>query len=223
MSDDARKVTTWEESWQQLWDEAQERHGGKLSIRTKYSCKWGWTILKWLHKLVTFGKGPDMLEEYFATAFGIIWTPGDGSRWEKMGHYSRRSLLSHEIDHIDLHIFGDHDARSKDPSTLKRKSRFFQIWHGIKYLLGWPLPFKYARYRAQVEMWGYQRNIDQYVASHGGDFSDHYREHIYKQFTSASYGWMATHERGAEILNEMISSAKERYRNGELDHLKDLR
>lgn len=217
------KAETFEESWQELWDRAYERHGGRISIRPKYSLKFWWKVLAILHKIITLGRGPDMLEHFFTTGMGTIWTPGDGSQWEQMSAYSKRSLLSHEIDHMDLEYFGDHDARSKDPSTLRRRNLFSRLWHGFKYLWGCPLPFKYANYRAQVEMWGYQRNADQYAATHGGKVSLPMKEHIYKQFSSASYGWMATPETAKKIVKEIVSIAQDKYDRGELDHLKNLK
>lgn len=211
----------WEKALNALWESAQQRHGGKIRLRPKREARRFWSFLAWLLRLVTFRRGVDLLDGNYYTLIGhTIWLPGDGSAHEGLSAYMRFSILSHEIDHLDWIFFGDHDARHKDASQLKKRGLLRLAFHWWKYLF-WPLPYKFARYRERVEAWAFSRALEQHLVAHDGKCTRWFRKWLVLQFCSSVYAWTCTQERAYETVDKMIAEVEESYQAGKLNHLKE--
>lgn len=128
---------------------------------------------KFIHnslRVVTFGKMNDYIEGYFTTLGQRIYVP---PRWQTRSAEDRYIVMCHERIHM-------------------RQFRKF-TWPGMAllYLLV-PLPMGLAYFRARFEREAYAETIRASVEIYDLDYvkQDWFRDHILKQFYSASYGWM---------------------------------
>lgn len=128
---------------------------------------------KLIHKalvVVTFGQMRSYLDSYQTTLGQRIYiTPS----WQERSFEDRYMVLCHERIHM-------------------RQFRRF-TWPGmtILYLL-FPLPMGLAYFRARFEMEAYAESIRAAAELYGKAHVEEaeFRDHILRQFTSASYGWM---------------------------------
>ena len=211
----------WEKRIAKLWQEAQQRHDGKLDIRAKRSMLWLWGTAKILLNLVTFGRGIDVLDGRFYSTMGkTIWCPGDGSAYSKLHLKIRYRLLAHELAHIDTVYFFDPDAQDK-PDIFRSPVRILlgkiNRWliQPVGYML-LPLPYYFAYYRQWFEYHGYKRSLLGHLIETGGLCKDYYRTHLINCFSDWSYGRMATKKRAEELVDRMITEMKEKYSKGNL-------
>ena len=210
----------WQQALDTLWESAQERHQGHIRLRAKHEAPRFWSFLNGLLRFVTFHRGVDLVDGTYYTLIGYtIWIPGDGSAHEALSSYMRFSILSHEIDHLDWLHFGDHQARHKDVTTLKKRSLLWRVWHWWRYLF-WPLPYKFARYREKIEAWAFSRALEQHVAAHNGKCTRWFRKWLVLQFCSSIYAWTCTKSRAYKIVDRMIDEVESSYHSGNLDNLK---
>lgn len=130
-------------------------------------------LQKLIHKalvIITFGQMRDYLDSYQTTLGQRIYiTPN----WERRSHADRYMVLCHERIHM-------------------RQFRRF-TWPGMTLLyLLLPLPMGLAYFRARFEMEAYAESIraaaELYGKAHVREAE--FRDHILKQFSGASYGWM---------------------------------
>lgn len=203
----------WEQQVEAMWSSAKERHGDTLQLRTKRSALWLWVPLHWCLRIVTLGRSIDLIDgNYYCLLGRTIWIPGDGSSHDSRAPHLRLSILSHELDHLDYVYFQDRHARHKDPSTLQTTSPWFRLLHHIKYLL-WPLPFWFARYREQIEVWGHERNLKQHMLLNDGTCAKWYRKWLVMQFSSATYAWICTQTRAFTIVDDMIARLEQEFQD----------
>jgi len=205
---------------QLLLQQAQKRHKDQIRIRPKNDRRWFWWLLSFFLKLITLGKGPDLLNGQFYTTLGrTIWVPGDGSSWDTLPNPTKYALLSHELDHMDAEFFGDHTLQDHPGFIPQEKGLLFRFIHALKYLF-WPLPIFWAGYRQQIESWGFQRNLEAHLVRHHGVILLGFREQLKLYLCGPSYAWMATEKRAEELIRTMIGESMERFRTGKLDHLR---
>lgn len=159
----------WDRMSSKLFHEAQERHNGRIRIRSKEDTRAtliAWTLLGWIVYIVTFGKGFDLINGCYTTFGYTIFCPGKGTSFSHGSSYLRYSLLAHEIAHIDDIFLADPDAQDSHISACKRElstSGSIMSWAGaVAYSLAYillPLPYVYAKYRARSEYHGYKRSM----------------------------------------------------------------
>jgi hypothetical protein len=207
----------WQWLVEQFLNSAQERHGGRIRFRTKRDALWLWRPLHWLLRLVTLGQSIDLVDgNYYALLGRTLWLPGDGSSHRDRAPYLWLSILSHEIDHLDWIYFADRDARRKTRAQLTPTSWWFRVRHYIKYWL-WPLPFRFARYREQIEAWGHERNLELHLVFNRGKCARWYRKWLVMQLSSATYAWACSESRAFQRVDEMIARLEQAYQDGVFD------
>lgn len=207
----------WQALVDELWSSAQQRHNNQLRLRAKKDALWLWRPLHWLLRLVTFGQSIDLVDgNYYALIGRTLWMPGDGSLHHKRAPHLLLSILSHEIDHLDWVYFGDHNARDLPPESLRQTSALFRLLHWWKYLC-WPFPFRWARYREKIEVWGHERNLEQHLIGTKGKCARWYRKWLVMQFSSSTYAWMCSQTRAFEVVDQMIERVEAAYARGDLD------
>lgn len=120
--------------------------------------------------VLTLGQMREYLSGYQTTLGQRIYTTPN---WERRSRADRYAVLCHERIHM-------------------RQFRRY-TWPGMTllYLLV-PLPMGLAYFRARFEMEAYAESIRAAAELHGVAHvrEASFRDHILKQFTSASYGWM---------------------------------
>lgn len=207
-----------------FWSQARTRHRGNLKLRAKSEMAWFWLMLRWLVKVVTFGKGMDLYDGTFTTLGRTIWVPGDGRSWDTMSGRMREGLLRHEVAHIDTSYLFDPDAQDH----IDRKyglARYVFGWlfgtflHPVLYIIGMPLPYGFAYYRAWFEFHGYKRNMQMHISAWNGTILDQLTSDMHNKFASWSYGKMATNARAAELVNDMVTDTVARWHSGSLLYL----
>jgi len=210
----------WQKQSERLWQQAQERHGHRIRLRAKRDALWLWWPLALLYKIATLGKGVDLLDgNYYGLIGYTIWMPGDGSKHSELPPHLWQSILSHEIDHLDARCFGDHDARNKEPQTLKTRGFLRQWFHQLLYVF-WPFPYLVSRYREKIESWGHARNLEQHIVSNHGKCSRWYRKWLILQFCGPTYMWMCSKKRAFAVTDRLIAEVEADLLAGKLDHLK---
>lgn len=171
-------------------------------------------------EVIYFGQGVDLIDGNYYTLLGrTLWMPGDGTGHAKRAPHLILSIMSHEIDHLDVIYFNDRHARTKSVEELTSTSFLFRAIHYWKYFC-WPLPTRAARYREQIEVWGHERNLEQHLVVNEGKCARWYRKWLVMQFSSATYGWICTSTRAFEIVDQMIERLEQAYQEGRLDRYK---
>lgn len=206
-------------SWGLLLQQAQKRHKDQVKIRTKNERRWFWRLLSIILKVFTLGMGPDLLNGPYTTLGRTIWIPGDGSSFEAISNHSKYAIISHELDHMDMEFFGDHTLQDAPYLLPKEKGVFFRFIHALKYLF-WPFPIFGARYRQQIEFWGFQRNLEVHIANRHGLMDPAFISMIKGYLHGPYYAWMASEKRADELMGRMIQESMAKFRAGELDHLR---
>lgn len=210
----------WKAREEDVWQIANVRHKGKLRIAPKTSALWLWYPLSILLKIVTLGRGPWLVDEYYTTIGRTMYTPGDGSSWKRLDPYSRFGVLRHELAHFDDMYFGDPDIHGAllDDEQLVETSWWYRFMYGVKYLF-YKLPFKYATFRQQVEYGGYIQQARQNAYRDDGVCSDTLKLWLYEQFTSPTYGWMAADKDAVALVERMVAQIEAEYKDGTLERL----
>ena len=216
----------WDRRTAAIYLAAQRRHDGRIQLVSKRNSLLI-KVLAWLLIKVTFGRGLDLVDQAFTTIGHCIYIPGDGSILGLMDPISRCKLISHEVAHIDDFFLGDPNARiwtQEECDGLSQFAKFYLAWIrypllGLGYLFA-PLPFRYAYVRQRVEHDGFLRNVEIDVVNGEGDISLRRRQGYETYFRDASYAWMSTEKRARELVSSMVRIAKQKYREGKLDHFK---
>lgn len=131
------------------------------------------TLQRWTHhflQAVTFGKMSAYMTHYTTVMGRTIYTP---TGWESRSDDERYITLRHEAVH------------------LRQMKRYTKVGMGLIY--GLPIfPIGLAYGRARIEWEAYAETLQAVADVFGIDVarSPQQREHIVRQFTSASYGWM---------------------------------
>jgi hypothetical protein len=115
---------------------------------------------------------------------------------------------------MTVYVTSDWDGRDADQRYvtmrhervhLRQFRRYGLIGMALLYVL-MPLPMGLAYFRARFEMEAYEETIRAAAALHGIEHvrSAEFRDHIVRQFVSASYGWMWPFRRRVEAWYESI-------------------
>jgi hypothetical protein len=205
-----------------LFRTTQMRHDHKIDIQPKRGGRGSWmiTVLAFLLKVFPKWRKDDFRDHYYTVIGRTIYVPGDGSSFITQDPIYLYSILSHELTHLDQQYTGDPDARVNHTEINPWTTYFHRIWYFISYLF--VLPFFFTR-RAQIEKWGYSRNIEIDLAiseitetpGRMGLYKDYYID----IFKSSAYGWMATEKEAVRLYWEMMAMVFDRQKQGKLDHL----
>jgi hypothetical protein len=149
--------------------EAMQREFPGLRVIAKKDA----TLQRWTHhflQAVTFGKMSAYMTHYTTVMGTTIYTP---TGWETRSDDERYVTLRHEAVH------------------LRQMKRYTKV--GMAIIYGLPFfPVGLAYGRARIEWEAYAETLQAVADVYGIDVarSPQQREHIVRQFTSASYGWM---------------------------------
>ena len=222
------------EYWELLIEEANSRHGKKFKITPKKDKKLMWKTLNfglnilvhWAPKILTFGlakTNPVDIFNSFDTVIGYtLYTASHPIPWEKRQLHVKNETISHEIDHLDALNIGDHDARRFGKAPVALLPWHQRMLNMLKYLI-YPLPFKYATYRQNIEKTGYERTLEHIIVAQKGKVPKLYRLWLIKVFSGPEYGWMATPKKAEVIADEIISNVEKKYRAGKIHYSKYLK
>ncbi len=136
---------------------------------------WHQRAIHQLLRVVTFGAQSAYLDRYVTTLWHTVYVPPD---WEARPVEERWATLRHELVHV----------------------RQFERWGAlmaIAYLL-LPLPLGLAWFRMRFEREAYEETLRAWHELGGRAACEPLREHIVRQFTSGSYGWMWPFPRAVE-------------------------
>ena len=128
--------------------------------------------------VVTFGGMRSYLDSYQTTIGRTIYVTAD---WDERDALERYCTLRHEAVHL-------------------RQFRKFTL-PGMAFLyLFLPLPLGVAYFRSRFEMAAYEESIRAAAEVYGPGHPrrESYREHVVRQFTGPSYGWMWPFRRAVE-------------------------
>jgi hypothetical protein len=146
---------------------------------------WHQRAIDWLLRIVTLGGQSVYLDRYVTTIGRTIYVTPD---WDARSAADRYATLRHEMVH--LHQF----------------RRFGLLPMAIAYLL-LPLPVGLAWCRMRLEREAYAETVRVHHALGGRAATERLREHVIRQFTSASYGWMWPFPRAiARWYDELVAS-----------------
>lgn len=124
-----------------------------------------------IHRLlgiVTFGAQSAYLDSYVTTIGRSIYVTPD---WERRALADRYATLRHEAVHV------------------RQFRRYGVVAMAIAYLL-LPLPVGLAWCRMRLEREAYEESLRVHFALGGRAAVERLRDHVCRQFTSGSYGWM---------------------------------
>ncbi len=136
---------------------------------------WHQRAIHHLLRVVTFGAQSAYLDRYVTTFWRTIYVTSD---WEARPLEDRWATLRHELVHV----------------------RQFERWGvlmAIAYLM-LPLPIGFAWCRMRLEREAYEETLRAWHAIGGRVAVERLREHVCRQFTSGSYGWMWPFPRAVE-------------------------
>ena len=127
---------------------------------------------------VTFGGMRSYLDSYQTTIGRTIYVTGD---WDERDPLERYCTLRHEAVHL-------------------RQFRKFSLPGMALMYLFLPLPLGVAYFRSRFEMEAYAESIRAAADVYGPDHPrrESYREHVVRQFTGPSYGWMWPFKKAVE-------------------------
>lgn len=161
-------MPTDSEKFQLLLDEILQEFP-KFKLVRKADSRFMWLLSKIL-LVLTFGSQKSFMSDYTTVIRYTVYTP---EAWDLWPVYSKESLLRHERIHM----------RQSDKYT-------FPLYM-VLYLLV-PFPLGLAYYRAKFEKEAYTETMRLAYVRHGQSilYSETYRQHFLKQFTTGRYGWM---------------------------------
>lgn len=168
--------------YQRLLDEIRAEFPGFRVVRKDES---------WLHRAihyglvaVTLGGMRTYLGSYQTTIGMTVYVTSD---WDGRHADERYVTMRHERVH------------------LRQFQRYGLLGMALLYVLV-PLPMGLAYFRARFEMEAYEETIRAAAALHGVAHvrSAGFRDHVVRQFVSASYGWMWPFRRRVEAWYERI-------------------
>lgn len=128
---------------------------------------WHQRLIHQLLRLVTLGAQSSYLDGYVTTLFHTIYLTPD---WESRPVADRYATLRHELVHVQQ----------------------FERWGvgmAVAYLL-LPLPLGLAWCRMRLERAAYEETLRVWHRMGGRAACERLRDHVIRQFTSGSYGWM---------------------------------
>jgi hypothetical protein len=128
---------------------------------------WHQRVIHQLLRVVTFGAQSSYLDRYVTTLFHTIYVTPD---WDERPLVDRYATLRHELVHV----------------------RQFERWGPLMPLLYlfFPLPLGFSWCRMRFERAAYEESLRVHHALGGRAAVERLREHVIRQFTSGSYGWM---------------------------------
>lgn len=152
----------------------------------------------WLWKVVGFFS-PSLLKN-FTTIESTIWCPE-----EMNGINIDAATLSHEECHLNQIWYSK--LFNVNPETDSKNNLFFRLAFYFKYLF-WPLPFKFAFFRAEKEIEAF---LYQFLDEENpeGKATQQKKDRA-KYFITSSYYGYAVSETKADELIDMVSKRLER-------------
>jgi len=129
---------------------------------------WHQRVIAVLLRIVTFGAQDVYIDRYVTTIGRSIYVTPD---WPERSAIDRYVTLRHEMVHV--HQFETYGV----------------VPMAIAYLL-LPLPAIFAWCRMALEREAYEETVRVSHALGGRAATDRLRDHVVRQFTSGSYGWM---------------------------------
>lgn len=197
---------------------ANARHDGKIQIKPKSSNAWFWWVLTVLIKIVTFGTGPNLVKNFTTTLGRTMYLAGDGNAFYGLPAQTRYETIRHELSHFDYMYFGEPDLHGHPGRARVRGSYLHMLAHALLYLF-WPVPYRYAYGRQEIEWWGFLQNVRLATYCCGGRCPAHVMAWVVRHFSGPTYAWMATMGRAQEIAQELKNQAEMEYRTGCLEVL----
>lgn len=164
---------------------ALEAEGVRLVDKSRV---WHQRAIAALLAVVTLGAQRDYLRRYVTTIGRSIYVTPD---WEARAAANRYATLRHEAVH------------------LAQFGRYGLVPMAIAYLL-LPLPLGLSWCRMRLEREAYEETLRVTFALGGRAAVERLREHVCRQFTSGSYGWMWPFPRAvARWFDRFVASLKQ--------------